>query len=258
MRDPHTWPNLLAVLVTLATSAAAAPPQEMPIDALRDWQFFNNAGWRSLQNKEYAKAEERFNAAIRVVRPYEATERRLMARSYHDLARVLYHEGRFAEAEPLATWALGVRESNPKVKPADVFQSLRTLGLIHAARRHHVEAERLLRRALDLQEKTLGPSHADVASTLDVLAGICGEQGKYPEAERLYKRAVALQSRNAPDENLDLAETSEHYAVLLRRMKRDDEAADLEERALAIRDTAATKAARARAARSDPGFRGFK
>ncbi len=258
MKDPRRFPRLAAVLVVLSTSLAAAPPQEMPIDALRDWQFFNNAGWRSLQNKEYAQAEERFNAAIRVVRPYVATEQRLLARSYHDLARVLYHEGRFAEAEPLAAWALAVRESNPKVKPADVFQSLQTLGLIHAARRHHVEAERLLRRALDLEEKTLGPSHADVASTLDVLAGICGEQGKYPEAERLYKRAVAIESKNAPDENLDLAVTSEHYAVLLRRLKRDDEAADLEERALAIRDNAATKAARAKASRNDPGFRGFK
>jgi tetratricopeptide (TPR) repeat protein len=251
-------PGLLTFLVTLATGLAAAPPQEMPIDALRDWQFYNNAGWRSFQNKDYLKAEERFGAAIRVVRPYEATQRRLMARSYHDLARVLYQQRRFAEAQPLAAWALAVRESEPKVKPADVFQSLYTLGLIHEARRQHTDAERLLRRALELQEKTLGPSHADLALTLDTLARICGAQEKTAEAERLYKRAIAIASRNAPDENLDLAETSEHYAALLRRLKRNDEAAELEERALAIRDAAATKGARARATRAESGFRGFK
>jgi tetratricopeptide (TPR) repeat protein len=258
MSDLRTLLGFLAFLVTLAASLAAGPPQEMPIDALRDWQFYNNAGWRSLQNKDYLKAEERFGAAIRVVRPFETTQRRLMARSYHDLAQVLYHQGRFAEAQPLAAWALAVREAEPKVKPADVFQSLYTLGLIHEARRQHAASERLLRRALELQEKSLGPSHADLALTLDTLAGSCTAQEKSAEAEQLYKRAIAIESRTAPNENLDLAETSEHYATLLRRLKRTEEAQDLEERALAIRDAAATKGARARAVRNETGFRGFK
>jgi tetratricopeptide (TPR) repeat protein len=241
-------------------AAAAAPAEVISIQGLRDWQDYNNAGWRYLKNKDYDKAEQRFLLAIKVLRPYEATERRLMARSYGDLARVLYHKGRYAEAEPLAKWALAVREKNPKVQPVEVFQSLYTLALIHRAQHHYGESELLLKRALALQEKAVGPSHVNLALTLDDLAGVDRDQGKYAEAEPLYKRALAIREKATPDENLDLADTSDHYAALLRRMKRTDEAEELEARALTIRDHVATKAARASAARSrsDLGFQGFK
>ena len=71
---------------------------------------------------DYARAEERLNLAIKEIRPYLPDTRRIMARSYCELAKVLYHQKRYTDAEPLARWALSVRESDKKSKPDAVFQ----------------------------------------------------------------------------------------------------------------------------------------
>jgi tetratricopeptide (TPR) repeat protein len=235
----------------------AARAEDIPIGALRDWAFYNDVGWRNLKKGNYAKAEESFNLAIHTIRSYQG-DQRLLARSYADLARVLYHERRYTEAEPLAKWALTVREAHSRVKPASVFQSLYVLALIHRAEHHYGESELLMRRALVLQEKGVGPDDANIALTLDQLAEICREQGKYREAEPLYQRAMSIHEQRSPDENLDLAESAGHYASFLRQTNRPDEAQDLEARASTIRDTVATKAARARARGADVEFRGFR
>src|SRR5262245_2737570 len=144
MRRCRRQLQCLACLVALLLSPTAAPCQDIPAEALRYWQFYNNAGWSYLHKRDYVRAEERFRLAIEAIRPYQVNEQRLLARSYNDLARVLYHEGRYAEAEPLAKWALSVREGHPKLNPDAVFQSLYTLALIHSAQSHYAQAEPLL------------------------------------------------------------------------------------------------------------------
>lgn len=254
----HNWPRQWACLLAVSMITGAAPVRSIPSEAMQDWFFFHNTGSQYLKGGSYAKAEQRFRLAIQTIQHHDSGDRRLLARSYNELARVLYHQRRYAEAEPLAKWALTVREANSKVNPAEVFESLYTLGLIHRARQHHVEAERLLRRALEHQEKALGPGHENTALTIEHLAGIDCDQGDLAEAESLYRRALAIRERKAPAENLDLAETSARYATLLRRLNRPDEAEEWEARDLEIRDTVATKAARAKAARAAAGFQGFK
>jgi tetratricopeptide (TPR) repeat protein len=211
-----------------------------------------------LSNGDYVKAEERFDMAIAAIRPYSASDRRLLARSYCDLARVLYHQERYAQAEPLAKWALSVRDADKKANPDVVFQSVYVLALIHTAQHHLSEAEPLLKRALELQEKALGPDHINVALTLDQLASVHVERGNYTAAEPRYRRALAIQERKTPDENLDLAETADHFAILLRRINRNVEAQKWEARARTIRDTVAAKAAAAKAKQFEKKFQGFK
>ena len=143
-----------------------------------------------------------------------------MARSYCELARVLYHQKRYADAEPLARWALSVRDSDKKARPDAVFQCVYTLALIQSAQKHYGEAERLFKRALALQEKNLGRDHINSNLILDQLATVYVEQAKYAEAEPLYLRSIAIDERKTPDENLELAETAEKYAASLRLMKR--------------------------------------
>ena len=48
----------------------------------------------SLNQGRYDKAEQRFRLAIEEIRPYSRDDQRLLARSYADLARVFYHQGR--------------------------------------------------------------------------------------------------------------------------------------------------------------------
>jgi tetratricopeptide (TPR) repeat protein len=245
------------VVLSLALSPwVFAQPNHLP--ALTDWMGHQEEAAKYFDKGNYARAEERLNQAIKDIRPYFPETRRLMAKSYSDLARVLYFQKRYAQAEPLAQWALSVRESD-KGSPSDsVFDCLYTLALIRSAQQHHAEAEPLLERALAIQEKELGRDHVNTALILDQLAIVYREQGKLADAERLYVRAIAILERKTPGENVELAETAEHYAVLLRRLKRYADADQWDARARTIRDTALSKAAKAKADQAAQQFKGYK
>ena len=147
-----------------------------------------------------------------------------MARTYCDLALALYQQARYAEAEPLAKWALSVRVADRYARPEALFQCLFTLGSIDSAQKHYADAEPLFQSALTLQELVLPEGDVRTLTTLDALATVFREQGKYREAESLYRRELAILERITPEENLDLAYTAEQYAIDLRRMNRADEA----------------------------------
>ena len=258
MKDILAFSRVLVGLVAMAVGTTSARGEEIPIEVLQNWRIHNNTGWALLNRGDYDKAEQRFRMAIEEVRPYSKQDQRLLARGYADLARVLYHQKRYADAEPLAKWALSVRESNPKVSSDAVFQSLYTLALIHVAQEHFNQAESLLRRALEIQEKELGPNHIHTAATADELAGVCAEQRKFRDAEQLYKRAVSIFQRVAPDENLDLAACDERYAAMLEKIDRKAEAGKLREQARKIRETVEAKVGLSKDGRPRPGLKGFK
>ena len=168
---------------------------------------------------DYVKAEERLKLAIKEIRPFLPDTQRIMARSYCELARVLYHQKRYAEAEPLARWALSVREADKKAKPDSVFQCVYTLALIQSAQKQHGEAEAAPQAVARTSGKEPGArphqQHSPPESTRDRLR----RAGEIRRRRSLYLRSIAIHERKTPDENLDLAETAEKYAALLRRMK---------------------------------------
>ena len=258
MRQHRYLLGLMIVFFFCDANRNVATAQDIPLFALHDWQWHNDEGWKALNNKAYAKAEERFKLAIKELMPYHPRSQRLLARSYCDLARALYHQERFADALPLAKWALAVREGDRKASDDVLFQNVYLAGLIELGLRHFGEAEPLLKRALTYQEKNLVASHVNMLTTLDKLAEAYREQGKYAEAEPLYLKAIAIHERKTPDENLELAATAEHYAILLAKLNRPDEAEKWKARALTIRDTVATKGARAKANQSSSKFQAFK
>jgi tetratricopeptide (TPR) repeat protein len=248
----------LGAFVLLSCGATVTWAQQIPIIALRDWQWYNDAGWRYLSRGDYANAEKRFTMAIQEIKPYQTHDQRLLARSYCDLARVLYHEGRFADAEPLAKWVLTVREADSKTSSEVLFQSVYTLALIHAALHEDTKALPLLKRAVALQEDNLGPVHVNLALTLEQLAEVYSRLGRYPEAHLQYRRVLAIYERKDPGLNLDLAAAAERFAVVLRRMDRTADAEKWEAKARAIRDAIAAKAETDQADTPVAGFRGFK
>ena len=256
MKHRRTSIQLLGVFLALGPSAAFA--QGLHLDALREWLRNTEEAARFLDTGDYVHAELRLNLAIKAVRPYLPDTRRNMARSYCELARVLYHQKRYGDAEPLARWALSVRDSDAKANPESVFQCVYTLAMIQSAQKHYGEAERLFKRALALQEANLGRDHINSNLTLNQLAIVYVEQAKYADAEPLYLRSIAIHERKTPEENIELAETAEKYAALLRLMKRDYDAGRWQARAQTIRDTVAAKAAKAKADRLADQFKAYK
>jgi tetratricopeptide (TPR) repeat protein len=246
------------VVISWMTTSALAQGNSVPPDVVRIWQHHNNNGWRQLDRGNYVQAAERFDLAIKEVRPYANTDRRLLARSYCDLARALYHQGRYTDAEPLAKWALAVREQDKTAKPDAVFQCLYVLAMIHKAQKHYSDAEPVLKRAVALQEENVGPSHPGIAATLDQLAFVYTEQGKNGEATLAYRRILAIYEQINPDQNLDLADAAERFSALMEKMHRPVEAERWKERALTIRDNVSTQAARARINASSKQFKTFK
>jgi tetratricopeptide (TPR) repeat protein len=248
MQESRKISGLLATLFIMSVHCAPAYAQQnIPINALRNWMWDIDHGLADLENGASVRAASRFIDAIHEIEPYRWANRRLMARTYCDLARALYQQARYAEAEPLAKWALSVRAADRYARPEAVFQCLFTLGAIDSAQKHYADAEPLFQRALALQELVLPEGDVNTLTTLDALATVLREQGKYSEAERLYLRALAILERIMPDENLDLAYTAEQYAINLRRMNRADEAQSWEARALKIREAVAAEQVRERA-----------
>jgi tetratricopeptide (TPR) repeat protein len=253
---PFRW-SAIAFLFTLGLNSPIFG-QNVPLQSLDNWMWYNENGWNDIERGWYDRAEQKFNMAIKEIQPYAPANRRLMARTYCDLARVLYYQKRYAEAEPLAKWALSVRDADKKSAPDSVFQGLFTLAAIQLAQDHYADAEPHLKRALTIQEKELTGGHVNLLFTLDRLAFALRGQGKYHEAEPLYLRAIAIHERNAPDENLDLADTIEQYVILLRKLNRKRDAEIWQARALTIRDTVATNEAKARLDQVTRKLRGFK
>src|SRR5689334_10000629 len=135
--------RLLLALFVMAPADSASTAAREPIDVIRVWLFQNDMGWFALMNGDLTLAEARFKAAIKVVRPYEKSDPRLMARSYCVLALVLYQQARYDQAEPLAKWALQVRERVPGIYPDTIYQNLYVLAQIHCAQRRFKDAEPL-------------------------------------------------------------------------------------------------------------------
>jgi len=117
---------------------------------------------------------------------------------------VLYHQGRAADAEPLAKWVMEVRETHPSTKVDSLFQSVYTLGLIHEAQRHYSESEKLLRRALALQETAIGKDSVQTAVTLHHLAAVAATRGKPPRPKRCTVGSWRFAKRSTPTRTLTL------------------------------------------------------
>ena len=150
----------------------------------------------------------------------------------------LYEQGRYAEAEPLLTRALGIREKVLPSEDRDIAQSLNNLAELYDQEARYAEAESLLTRALANNEKALPERPADVAAILNNLGGLYHDEGRYAEAERLHKRALAIREKVLPPEHRDIARSLVELADAYSEQGRYAEAEPLLTRALGIWDKA--------------------
>ena len=209
--------SLFALVFLAASPALPAQDQATPTATLHDWQLYNNTGWQALDRGNLDRAAQAFHKAIEVLRPYEAQEQVLMARSNADFARVLFRQKRYDEAEPLARWALAVRESVPGKNSKALTENLLLLAQIHRAQHQNAKAQAVLERAVTVQEKAVGAGHSDLVATLEELADVHAAQGKLDEAAARYRRALAIREANH-DANLKKAQDLEKRAEMARQL----------------------------------------
>ena len=152
-----------------AQSPESAPPTKLTQYQFSDWFFHHNAGWKALYLNKLPKAEYCFNRAIEIAKIEIDADPRLAARSYGDLAWVLHRESRDAEAQPLAKWALSVREQSFGTDSMQVTQTMYTLAAIELKLNHLDEAEVLLAKTLDNCRLRLGNHTTGTAEAIEDL-----------------------------------------------------------------------------------------
>ena len=198
---------MLAAMILPATAAAqeATPANPRPkgtrltIEQFKDWADFSAMGRGALAKRDLKYAESLFKRAIEVARIEAGTDPRLLARSFGDLAWVLHGQGRDAEAEPLAGWALVVREKYFGHESMQAGQTAYTLAMIEIDLGKLDEAQPLLEQSLAACEKGMGPDAAMTADALDDLATLLVLRRSYDRARSLYEQALEIFRGLNPD-----------------------------------------------------------
>lgn len=126
-------------------------------------------------------------------------------------ARDLEHQGKYADALPLAIEALKAAEA--ELGPGDPWISVpaSNLASVYDVLDRPAEAEPLYLRALQIHEKAFGAENPLVSMDAETLAVLYFRQGKYTQAEPLFERALHIQEKT-------LAPTDPGLATYLRNL----------------------------------------
>lgn len=228
-------PLLLFLVFVLSASPRLLGGDEQPEEqAWNSWKYYNNMGWMAFQRGDLDVARSRFSMAIDSIRPHQKAHLGAMARSYHDLSRVLCAQKRFAEAEPLAKWAAEAREHVPLIRQDALFDSVYLVAVIE--RELHKDAESILyfARAVKIEEANVGSNSPQLALTIKEMADAEARVGDLAGADAHYVRAIQIHEAANPDA-IDLANVLVARAAVLDRLGRGDDARAAEARAQEIR-----------------------
>jgi tetratricopeptide (TPR) repeat protein len=156
----------------------------------------------------------------------------------NDQVVVLYQQGKYAEAIPVAEEAVRAAEAAFGPDNARVATALNNLASLYEKQGRYAEAEPLYQRALRIDEKVLGPDHPGVATDLSNLATLYMEQGKFTEAEPIYQRALRIREKAFGPDHPGVASLLSNLASLYEKQGRYAEAEPLLQRALRIDEKA--------------------
>jgi tetratricopeptide (TPR) repeat protein len=183
---------LLLAFASVAQSPASPPVKTLSFREFSDWHFAYNSALRAFWRGDLEIASLRFRSAIAIARPAAESDPRPLARTYTDFALVLLQQGRARDAEPLAEWALKVREERFGKDSLQASSTVHVLALLASAQTQFARSEALLGRALAIWEKELGPDHPRTALGLLDLATLYSLQRKYQSAEVLFRRILEI------------------------------------------------------------------
>ncbi len=173
-----------------------------------------------MNNKAYAKAEERFKLAIKEVRPYLPTRPSAAGpKLLRAGPRALSPETICRRRAPGEMGPLGPRGRH-KASDDVLFSASTLAGLIQSAstiRRGRAAPEASARTS---RKKTSARATSTASRRSTNSPGLPSNRPNMPTQSRSTSSAIAIHERKTPDENLDLAETAEQYAILLAKLNR--------------------------------------
>jgi tetratricopeptide (TPR) repeat protein len=114
-------------------------------------------------------------------------------------------QGKPREAEPLAEWALTVREQWFGRDSLQAALTLHILAQIASAQLRYARAEGCLERAIAVWQDKLGADNPQVALGLNDLATVYSLQRKFDRAEATFRRVLKMSSRSLSADHPDRA-----------------------------------------------------
>lgn len=129
------------------------------------WYSLDNLSSTYLDLKQSDQAELYSTLAVEVAKELQL-DPCYLARSLNTLAGALYHQGRFAEAEPLAVQVLRIYNKTLGRDHADVGTAANNLAMVYHAQSKFQLAEMLYQRAVEIRTKILGSDHPSVVTVM--------------------------------------------------------------------------------------------
>ena len=173
------WVGQVIGLVALLLFQPVASAQD---DA---WSKHTEQGRAARERGDYVEAERLLRLAVNEVQQLGADDART-AYVLDELASLLTALSKFAEAEVVATRALGINEAGSGPNSLEVRVNLNTLADVYDAQGRYEQAEALYRRALTIVEMAPNADAEDLGGALQNLGSILIHVRKDQEAERLH------------------------------------------------------------------------
>ncbi len=152
----------------------------------------------------------------------------------HWLILVFQHQGRPAEAVPLAREMVAIRQRELGEEDPQTLGAMNVLARVFQLEGEHTESERLYRQILDSRLRLLGEEHDLTLMAMNNLGLLLQEDGRADEAEPLARRAVEGSRRIFGDEHERTLGAMNNLALVFTRQGKLSEAGPLYERVLGI------------------------
>jgi eukaryotic-like serine/threonine-protein kinase len=156
-----------------------------------------------------------------------------LASLYH-LGRLLYGQGRLAEAEPHLRQALETQRVVLGEEHPDTLASLNQLGFLLYSQGRFAEAEGYLHEALEAKRRVLGTDHRETLGSISNMGSLLFSQGRLTDAEPFFREALEISRRLLGDEHPDTLASMSNMGSLLFTLDQLAEAEPYFREALAI------------------------
>ena len=159
---------------------------------------------------------------------------KLVARASSGLGQLLWHTGRYCEAEPLMRETLEVTEAAFGKHHPTMAVCLSNLALLLQETNRNEDAEPMLRKSLEITEAAVGKHHPTVAVCLNNLALLLQETNRNEDAEPMLREALEITEATVGKHHPSVAACLNNLAVLLQDTNRNEDAESMLRNALAI------------------------
>jgi serine/threonine protein kinase len=169
---------------------------------------------------EYEKAQQHLERAMGIRRRELGQDHLDTLTAMYNLARVLWRQEKYAQAEPLFLQAVAGRRKALGGEHAETLNAIHGLAALYRAMGKYEQAEPLFLRNLRIQRQTLGDEHFDTLETLNSLGVLYSQQGKFEQAERFATQAFEGRRKALPSDHPETLLSAKNLGLVYYEQKK--------------------------------------